>query len=652
MVDIVLEIVRAVILLGIVLFLLKTGRSKARLSGKGWNLIVGGFALLLFASLLDITDNFESLNRYVVIGDTQVEAFLEKMVGFLGGFILLALGLVRWIPSVQRLSEEVAQRKQAESGLRAAHDTLEPRVKERTSELDKENADRKRAEETLRASEARLAGILDIAPEAVISVDQDQRIRLFNKGAETIFGCAANEVLGRPLDMLLPARLRNVHGRHVEDFARSSKTTLIMGERGDVVGLRKDGSEFPAEVSISKLQQGGNTLFTVMLHDVSERKRTEEQLRQAQKMEAVGQLTGGVAHDFNNLLAIIMGNAELLSMKFGEDDPKIQAVIRAATRGAELTQRLLAFSRKQTLQPQAVDANALVGGMIDLLGRTLGETIEIKTSSALGLWRAKVDPGQLENALLNLAINARDAMPEGGTLVIEAGNASLDEAYPRNYADVTPGDYVSLAVSDSGSGMSPEVLGHALEPFFTTKEVGEGSGLGLSMVYGFAKQSGGHVAIYSEEGHGTTVKLYLPRTGADAAQASEEAASEAPRARGETVLVVEDESEVRAFAEAVLGSLGYQVLAAKDGREGLEILENEPKIDLLLSDVVLPRGMSGPDLAKEAKRRVAELNVLFMSGHAESMDHNHSPLPQDVHLLNKPFRRLELAQMVRASLDR
>jgi prevent-host-death family protein len=390
-----------------------------------------------------------------------------------------------------------------------------------------------------------------------------------------------------------------------------------------------------------------------LVQDITDHKQAEDQLRQAQKMEAVGQLTGGVAHDFNNLLGIIMGNAEILSMQLAESDRNIEAVIRAVTRGAELTQRLLAFSRKQTLQSQAVEINALIAGMIDLLGRTLGETIEIKVSYAPGLWQAEVDPGQLENSLLNLAINARDAMPEGGTLVIEAGNTDLDEAYAHNHADVTVGDYVVLSVSDSGSGMSADILEHALEPFFTTKDVGEGSGMGLAMIYGFVKQSGGHLAIDSEVGQGTTVRLYLPRAAEEAApEDAEETGTEALRARGETVLVVEDNRDIRQLAVDLLEELGYRVLQAPDGWAALSLLEKSDPPDLLLSDVVLPRRLSGPDLAEKVKLELPTIKVLFMSGYADDAARDNGVAGNGTELLNKPFRKHELASMVRGVLDR
>ncbi|MDH3473094.1 MAG: type II toxin-antitoxin system prevent-host-death family antitoxin [Rhodospirillales bacterium] len=387
------------------------------------------------------------------------------------------------------------------------------------------------------------------------------------------------------------------------------------------------------------------------IQDITEQKQTEEQLRQAQKMEAVGQLTGGVAHDFNNLLAVVTGNAELLALQLGEDDPKVQAALRAAGRGAALTQQLLAFSRRQALQPRVLDLNALVGGMEEMLSRSLGEAIDIRTSLDEGLWRALADPGQVENALLNLAINARDAMPDGGTLVIETGNANLDDAYAEGQPEVAQGDYVVLAVTDSGSGMAPGVLEHAFEPFFTTKEVGRGTGLGLSMVYGFAKQSDGHVAIYSEEGHGTTVKLYLPRTEAPA-DAPGPVEMEAPQGCGETVLLVEGNADVRLLAERLLGDLGYRVFTAEDARTALTVLDRIPQPDLLLSDVVLPGGLSGPDLAKQALELYPGLKVLFMSGYAEHAGRINGLAGKGAELLNKPFRKRDLALKLRAVLDR
>ncbi len=384
------------------------------------------------------------------------------------------------------------------------------------------------------------------------------------------------------------------------------------------------------------------------IQDITEMKQAEERLRQAQKMEAVGRLTGGVAHDFNNLLAVILGNMEYLADRLGAGDRHVRAVTRAAERGAELTARLLAFSRRQPLRPRATDLSDLVAGMSELLARALGETIELTVGNAPGLWPVLADPGQIENALLNLALNARDAMPDCGKLSIRTTNATLEE--PRPGLEARPGDYVVLAVTDTGTGMSREVMERAFEPFFTTKDAGQGSGLGLSMVYGFAQQSGGFVSIESEEGRGTTLRLYLPRAEGALAAANEAPDTAAPGGRGETILVVEDDPEVRALAVTLLENLGYQVLAAQDAMAALSFLHAPSRIDLVLSDVMLPGGMCGPDLVEEAKRLRPDLRVLFMSGYANHPARGSGPLSEAVAVLNKPFRKRDLARRLRAAL--
>jgi CheY-like chemotaxis protein len=369
-------------------------------------------------------------------------------------------------------------------------------------------------------------------------------------------------------------------------------------------------------------------------------------------MEAVGQLTAGVAHDFNNMLAVTWGNAELLEDEIGADNPQLGAVFRATKRGADLTQRLLAFSRKQVLNPKIVNANNLIADITGLLRRTLEEHIDIETVTGAGLWNCEVDPAQLENALVNLAINARDAMPDGGKLTIETANVRLDDDYAAAQAEVKPGQYVMLAVTDTGTGMAPEVRDHVFEPFFTTKAVGKGSGLGLSMIYGFVKQSGGHVTIYSEPGEGTTIKLYLPRSTETEAAERKAATDAVPAARGETVLVVEDDSDLRTLAVALLGNLGYQVLEAGTGAAALEQLGSTTRVNLLLTDVMLPGGMNGRELAAEAGRRAPGLQVLYMSGYTENAIVHHGRLDADAELLPKPFRRADLARAVRRALDR
>ncbi len=387
------------------------------------------------------------------------------------------------------------------------------------------------------------------------------------------------------------------------------------------------------------------------IQDITEMVAIEERLRQAQKMEAVGQLTGGVAHDFNNLLAVIQGNAELLAEGGGSENAMMQAVLRASRRGAELTHRLLAFSRQQPLQPQATDLAKLVGSMTGLLKRTLGETIEIETAAKHGLAQVMADPGQIENALLNLAINARDAMPEGGKLIIECQDARLDEAYVARNPEAVAGDYVVLAVSDTGSGMSAEVQAQAFEPFFTTKEVGQGSGLGLSMVYGFAKQSGGHVTIYNEKGQGTTVKVYLPRAEVVARGEEESQSAAIPQGLGETILVIEDDADVRALAVHMLEGLGYGTISVADASSADAKLADGTMPDLVLSDVVLPGGISGPEFARTACETYPGLKVIFMSGYATEAVKRSGFLSSDKVLLNKPFQRKQLAKALREALD-
>ncbi len=504
----------------------------------------------------------------------------------------------------------------------------------------------------LRDGETRIRTIVDSVLDGIITIDDSGRIESFSAGAQKIFGYNRDEVLGQNVAMLAGESVRSAHDGYILDYLRTGTAKIIGRGYREMRGRRKDGTEFPAEISVNEMTIGDKRCFVGAVSDITERKKLEEQLRQAQKMEAVGQLTGGVAHDFNNLLAVILGNADVLEERLFGGNKATRAIIRAATRGAELTQRLLTFSRRQPLRPRVLDLDELITDMIDLLQRTLGETIRIETSSAEGLWRAEADPGQVENALLNLALNARDAMPEGGTLSIETANAVLDRRYAARHMDVTPGDYVLLTIKDTGAGMTPEVLERAFEPFFTTKGVSEGSGLGLSMVYGFAKQSGGEITIQSRPGHGTMVKLYLPRAQAGAEEARQDVAAEEPPAHGETVLLVEDDTDVRELAESALHSLGYRVVSAKDARTGLAALRAAPRVDLLLSDVVLPGGTSGPAMAAEAERLRPGLKVLFISGYAASAADPKTPFPQDALLLGKPFRKRKLAQMVRATLER
>jgi signal transduction histidine kinase len=396
------------------------------------------------------------------------------------------------------------------------------------------------------------------------------------------------------------------------------------------------------------------------------RQEAEDSLHQVQKMEAVGQLSGGIAHDFNNLLTIIMGNLDTIKRRVAAGpkglaaklEKPVDAALYGAKSAAQLTQRLLAFSRRQALEPERVDMNRLVTDMVELLKRSLGEQISVETVLGAGLWPAFIDPNQLENALLNLALNARAAMPDGGCLTIETANTYLDDAYSRRFGDVEPGQYVVLCVTDTGTGIPANVIDHVFEPFFSTKSAGEGSGLGLSMVHGFVKQSGGHIRIYSEEMHGTTVKLYLPRMAASdelkaAPAAKTEETTPPPRAEPqETILLVEDNDGVREYAASVLHGLGYAVLEAGDTPSAIALLADKPPIDLLFTDVVLPGGLNGRTLADEVRRKYPGLPVLFTTGYTRNAIVHQGRLDPDVELLSKPYTEQDLARKIRKMLDR
>ena len=386
--------------------------------------------------------------------------------------------------------------------------------------------------------------------------------------------------------------------------------------------------------------------------EAERRELAEQALRQSQKMEAVGQLTGGVAHDFNNLLTIIIGNLGIAKRGVVESraERALNNALVGAERAAQLTQRLLAFSRRQPLNPRVLDVNKLIVSISDLLVRTLGENIELESIGAAGLWKVEADASELESTLLNLALNARDAMPEGGKLTIETSNAYLDEGYCQQHAGVAPGQYILIAVTDNGGGMSAETIDRAFEPFFTTKEAGKGTGLGLSQVYGFMKQSEGHVKIYSESGEGTTIKLYLPRRdGNEAAHSADEPVG-SERGRAETILIVEDDDGVRQYASEILRDLNYQIIVAKDSATALRLLDADKKFDLLLTDVVLP-GKNGRELATEVERRRPGTKVIFMTGYSRNAIVHHGRLDPGTALIQKPLIERVLAQKIRQILD-
>ena len=506
----------------------------------------------------------------------------------------------------------------------------------------------------LRESMARLTAVVETAVDGFILIDSRGRILLFNPACERLFGYRADEVFQENVKLLMPRTYSLHHDDYLRNFLQSGERKII-GIGREVVGRRKDGSTFPMDLSVGEAKQDGESIFVGIIHDLTERKLTERQLQQAQKMEMVGQLSGGIAHDFNNLLTVIVGNAEHLSeqLKSRLDLRQLaDDICQAGERGAELARRLLAFSRRQLLRPRAIDCHELIASTCKLLKRTLRENIEVTTAFNIDAIFAFADSSQLESAVLNLALNAQDAMAAGGRLTISTGIASLDDNDQGVHPDIESGEYAMIAVTDNGEGMTPDVAARAFEPFFTTKEVGKGSGLGLSMVYGFVKQSNGHVSIYSEPGLGTTVRIYLPNVTPNASRSSSQpAADEEALPRGnETILVVEDDPFVRSSVILKVESLGYKVVLAVDGREAVMKLRTNPEIDMLFTDIVMPGGMSGWEVAELAQQMRPGLPTVFTSGDALEalVDQRRAPMKSIV--LTKPYRKAELAHRLREAL--
>jgi PAS domain S-box-containing protein len=563
-------------------------------------------------------------------------------------------------------------------------------LEEAASELRRREIERRQAEAELRGSRARLERVLDTSPVGIIEVNPRGEFFYLNTAAERILRAGRVELEGRryqdmawvlrsPDGATLSARQlpgaralagELVIGFEVEMFAQADDRSVMLSvnaapliENGRVQSAliafsditERYRTERALRAAESKLRALNENLEQRVADEVVRRQHIEEALRQSQKMEAIGQLTGGVAHDFNNLLTIILGNLENLEHRLPADaelQRHIAAASSGATRAAALTHRLLAFSRRQPLAPNVVDVNALVAGMSELLRGTLGDGTRVEAALAKGLWSAFVDASQLENALINLAVNARDAMPNGGKLTIETENCEIEATEAAIEEDLKPGEYVCISVSDTGCGMSEEVKEKVFEPFFTTKDIGHGTGLGLSQVYGFIKQSGGHVRILTEIGEGTTVKLYLPRRIEPAETADEAPLPPAPRGRiEETVLVVEDDPDVRAYTEGMVGELGYRVLTAADAAAALKLLDAHPEVNLLFTDVGLPGGRNGRQLAEKATRRYPRLKVLFTTGYARDAIMHDGRLDPAVEVVFKPFRYSELALKIRRVLD-
>ncbi|MBE9554002.1 MAG: PAS domain-containing protein [Proteobacteria bacterium] len=509
--------------------------------------------------------------------------------------------------------------------------------------------ERQRAERSLRDSEEQIRLMTDNIPVLITYIGQNKTFRFVNKTTEEWYTRPASELVGVPLRKLI--------GKAGFDKMKARIDRALAGETvhfGEVLAYPDNITRHIDATYIPHFGPQGivRGIFTIVV-DVTDRIKIEEQLRHAQRMEAIGKLTGGVAHDFNNLLAVIMGNSEIVRDKLGEADPAVRAITHAALRGAELTQRLLAFSRQQPLRPEVADLPKLTGEMADMLSRTLGETIAIEVKSSRKPWPVKVDTGELGNAILNLAINARDAMPDGGTLTIETDNVTLSAKKAAQFSNAQPGQYVRLSLTDTGEGMTPEVLNHAFEPFYTTKAFGEGSGLGLSMVYGFATQSGGFATIDSRKGKGATVSLYLPRAEAGNIPDRDCRPLCQPAEQGGTIMVVEDDPDVRRLVVTLLSAMGHTVLEAEDGETAMPLILGDRHIDLLLSDVVLPGEMSGPAIAEAAVAKRPDLRVMFMSGYAEDVirrDREGVEKAVNADLLTKPFTRAQLAQKVKIAM--
>jgi PAS domain S-box-containing protein len=625
----------------------------------------------------------------------------------------------------------------------------------------------------LQRANLQFGGVVQISEDAIISADDAQNITLFNPGAEKIFGYKAEEIVGRPLNLLIPERYHDAHTAQVGAFQNSPDALRPMNERGTIYGRRKDGSEFPAEASISKFEAGGQRILTIRLRDItakkagerglrelaaivessedaiigenlegvittwnaaaekifgykaseaigrhaammlplesagevaenierarggegfrresvragkegkrlaasltvspiredgkvvgistivrdiSDRKRLEDQLRQSQKMEAIGRLAGGIAHDFNNLLSVIVGYTYVLQSSLPDDETlrsSAEQVMSAAEKASSLTRQLLAFSRRQVLQAEVIDLNDILAGMEKMLPRVIGEDVEVRAVRTPEIKRVKADPGQIEQVIMNLAVNARDAMPQGGKLTIETADVQFD-VHDAAMHNVRPGDYVLLAVSDTGIGMDAETRAHIFEPFFTTKEAGQGTGLGLATVYGIVNQSGGHIWVYSEPGKGTTFKIYFPATTAEPEPSRISRESQFALTGHETVLLVEDEASLRSLIEQVLGNQGYKVLVASMGEAALEIVKRHKEpIDLLITDVVMPK-MGGQVLAEQMKTSHPEMKIIFMSGYTNNALLHNESLKEGALFLQKPFTPDVLLRKVREALN-
>ena len=500
-----------------------------------------------------------------------------------------------------------------------------------------------------------VTALLESATQAIISIDTAGRIVLANRRCEEMFGYGREELLGTRIEILLPEAMRSAHVRDRDAYFEHPHVRP-MGIGLDLAGRRRNGEEFPVEVSLSFIETDEGLFAIAFVSDISQRKRLEDQLMHAQKMEAVGRLAGGVAHDFNNMLTVINGYNRMILDELSPMDPLrgyAEEILKAADRAAAITNQLLAFSRRQIAKPRVIEINSVLAQIDKMLRRLIGEDVHLQLGLGADAGNIKADPVHVEQAIVNLVVNARDAMPDGGRLTIETANVHLDESYARTHLGVTPGDFVMIAVSDTGFGMDAETRRRIFEPFFTTKEKGRGTGLGLATVYGIVKQAGGDIWVYSEPGRGTTFKLYFPRVSEPVTEATDSAGIPVPAAnKQETILLVEDEKAVRELTLKMLQQLGYSVLTAESADEALKISEAHPKeIALLVTDVVMP-GKSGRQLADALVLVRPSIRVLFLSGYTENTVVHHGVLESGVEFLPKPFSREVLGKKLREILAR
>ncbi|WP_299505831.1 PAS domain S-box protein [uncultured Roseobacter sp.] len=503
---------------------------------------------------------------------------------------------------------------------------------------------------------ALLHAILEAAVDAMIISDDAGIIVRVNPAACRLFQYEASELIGQSVNILMPQALASLHDDFMAHYLDTGEKRII-GVGRDVEGQRKDKSVFPLHISVGSAEVEGKQRFIGILHDLTYRSATQDALARSQRLDAIGQMTGGIAHDFNNLLTVVIGNLELLEMRGANDRQAslIRDALESAQLGADLTERLMIFARRSNLKPIKADLRELCEDTLSILKRTLGATYRIKTDFAKELNAVMIDPVQLQSALMNLALNARDAMGAKGELLVSVANVTIDDTYMAQETDIQHGNYVRLSVSDDGAGMTVEAQKRAFEPFFTTKAASGGTGLGLAMVYGFVRQSGGHITLYSELGHGTSFGLYFPalsntKTEKDGQEAAERDDALSPRGRGETVLVVEDNPKVRKLSVERIRDLGFETAEASNGDEAYRMLKNGMRADVLFSDLVMPGTLNGYDLAAKVNAEFPKLKVLLTSGYASDVVTDAMAHGRIYDILHKPYRQTDLAIRLQALL--